>query len=717
MAHAPLHTVVRHLQRVLQAPAGPAPTDAELLERFARQQDVAAFELLVWRHQRMVFGVCRRVLRDAHDAEDAFQATFLTLVRKAGSIKQGQALAGWLYQVAYRIAWRAHAVSVRRRRRELPGADLTLAPQAPDSSSDLVQRELAPVLDRELQALPAKYRQPLVLCYLEGKTYDEAAEELGCPKGTLSTRLTRGRELLRAQLTRRGLALSAAALATALGAEAASAAAPAALVATTVQTVAPGGTASAQILALTQGVLQAMFWTKMKVVFGVALTLAMLGAGSVLLVPGLTSTTQAQDRGPGSDVGGPAPGAQPGTASTWRVRAVLKVPETVQTLALSPDGNTLVAGGDTDGKVRLWDVATGKEIALLQGNKGPVRVVAFSPDGRVLAVAGSGTEKQGSGDLVTLWDVPSYKTMAVIHDAGTVVVHAHFSRDGRLLATVNGGGVAKYWVVPGGQPAQTREVLPGKIGTMAQAPDGKLLAVAQRGEGSVFLVELATGKVVRQLMMPAEPLALAFSPDGKSLAVIDAGKGANQVRIWDVASGQIRHEAQTDKDTVRALAFSPDGKLLATGGQDQTVRLWDPATGKLIGVLKGHDGPVVVIIFAPNGATLITASGDRTVRIWDVDKAAAAKVESGAVVGRLDSLLRSLLKTPKTDEQIIEALCLATMARLPTEVESRLMLKHVAGKKDRLEAFTDVLWALVNSQEFHLNVEELRKQDLRQPKH
>src|SRR5437660_12173393 len=144
MATAPLTTVVRHLRRVLAAPAGPTPTDTELLERFVRQRDAAAFELLVWRHQRLVFGVCRRVLRDTHDAEDAFQATFLTLVRKAGTISRRQALAGWLYQVAYRIACRAQAKISQRARSEQSGADLTAAPGA---SVEGMQRDWWPVLD------------------------------------------------------------------------------------------------------------------------------------------------------------------------------------------------------------------------------------------------------------------------------------------------------------------------------------------------------------------------------------------------------------------------------------------------------------------------------------------------------------------------------------------------------------------------------------------
>jgi RNA polymerase sigma factor (sigma-70 family) len=719
MGNSPLTTVVRHLRRVIGTPAGPAPTDAELLERFARQRDAAAFELLVWRHQRMVFGVCRRVLRDQHDAEDAFQATFLALVRKASSISNRQALAGWLYQVAYRIACRAHAGVIRRSRRERSGSELAFANDAQDTAGELVHCDLGPLLDHELQRLPAKYRVPLVLCYLEGKTYDEAAAQLGCPKGTLSTRLTRARELLRARLTRRGLALSAPVLVAALCAEAASAAAPAVLVAATVQSVASGAAVSAKVAALTQGVIQAMFWTKMKIVFSLTAVIVLVGAGGVLLVPGSFSTSQAQTPGPD----GPGAGDPQATkeAPTWGLRTVLETPDILQAMTVSPGGQIL-AGGGKDGRVRLWDLTTGKEIGAMLANKGTVRTLAFSPDGKVLAGAGQG---DGVAGQAILWDVPTRKLLSTMHDADAALISVRFSQDGRALATFNGQGDVQLWAVPSGKQTRSTAVLKGQLGSLVYAPGDKLIAATMVGEDVVFLVDAETGKILRVLNLREgqriagdEPLALAFSPDGKRL-VIAGGKAqeAKLVRIWDVETGKILVEISADQNKVRSVAFSPDGKVLATGGQDHDVRLWDVASGKQLAVLKGHTGPVVVIVIAKDGTTIITASGDRTVRIWTPDMAPAAKVEQPSAIGeRLDTLLRNLLKTKKNDEQIIEALCLATLARLPTEGELRTMAKHVANKKDRQQALTDVVWALVNSLEFHGNVEALRKLDRLQDK-
>src|SRR5262249_1365227 len=161
-----------------------------LLQRWLARRDEAAFELLLWRHGPMVLALCRRLLRHAQDAEDAFQATFLTLVRKAGSIANREALAAWLYKVAYRVALRARAAAATRAALPITSMDLPAA----EPAQDLLWRDLRPVLDEEVSRLPARFRGPFVLCYLEGKTNEQAARELGCPLGTVLSRLSRGRE-------------------------------------------------------------------------------------------------------------------------------------------------------------------------------------------------------------------------------------------------------------------------------------------------------------------------------------------------------------------------------------------------------------------------------------------------------------------------------------------------------------------------------------------
>ncbi len=269
MATRQLSPVLRYLRQVRDG--GDGTGDGELLERFG-SGDAEAFAALVRRHGPMVLGVCRRVLAHAHDADDAFQATFLLLVRKANTLRQPEHLGPWLYGVARRTALKAKALAEVRRRREAPLDDEPAA----RPSDDLAWRDLRPVLDDAIARLPAKYRVPFVLCHLEGLTNAEAARRLGCPPGTVATRLARAREQLRTRLTRRGVTLSAAVL---------TAAVPSALSAATVRLLSPAaGAVSVPVATLTEGVCQAMFLTKLR---WVVLTLAALvaaGAGGGTLV-------------------------------------------------------------------------------------------------------------------------------------------------------------------------------------------------------------------------------------------------------------------------------------------------------------------------------------------------------------------------------------------------------------------------------------------------
>jgi RNA polymerase sigma-70 factor (ECF subfamily) len=258
-------------------------SDGELLECFIACREEAAFEALVRRHGPMVLGVCRRVLGHGHDAEDAFQATFLVLVRKAASIVPRELVGSWLYGVAYRTALKAKAAIARRRARERQARPVSRR----EADDDLVWRDLRALLDQELSRLPDKYRVPIVLCHLEGKSRREVARLLGWPEGTLSSRLAAARAMLARRLARRhGLALSAAGVAAALSQGAASAGVPGPLVAGTVQVaalVAAGRTAAAgavssQAAVLMEGVLQAMFLSKLKIATGVVLGLAVLVA-------------------------------------------------------------------------------------------------------------------------------------------------------------------------------------------------------------------------------------------------------------------------------------------------------------------------------------------------------------------------------------------------------------------------------------------------------
>jgi RNA polymerase sigma factor (sigma-70 family) len=273
--------------------SGSESSDRQLLERFVNEADGSAFQLLLQRYGPLVFGVCTRILGSEHDAEDAFQATFLVFVRKAGSLKTPETLGPWLYGVAYRTALKVRAERLQRNRREQP----LIESASPESADDLVWRELRLILDEEVNRLPHKHRAAVILCYFEGKTNEQAAQVLGCPPGTIFSRLAWARERLLRQLSRRGLALSAAALAAFLAGS--SAAAPvvvpskAALAFAAYQTVG-AGTIPAPAVALAERVLRAMFLTKLKTAVAVVLAIGLVGGVAGMLAHALAGEPPAQ---------------------------------------------------------------------------------------------------------------------------------------------------------------------------------------------------------------------------------------------------------------------------------------------------------------------------------------------------------------------------------------------------------------------------------------
>jgi RNA polymerase sigma factor (sigma-70 family) len=275
---------LRQVRKLVAAQTAGRLSDHQLLEQFLARQDESAFSALVQRHGPAVLSLCRSLLRHLHDAEDVFQATFLVLARKAGSIRKRESLGSWLYGVAHRLACKAKARAARHGARELAAAEEAEAPAV----DDMTWRELRLVLHEELSRLPEKYRAPLLLCYWEGKTQEDAAAQLGWSKGTLKERVHRARELLRGRLTRRGVTLSAGLVTAMLCGRAGTAAEALALVNPTTraalafaagkQAVAGGLSAAA---ALAEGVIRTMLLTKVKIAAAVLLTLGLLGAGAV----------------------------------------------------------------------------------------------------------------------------------------------------------------------------------------------------------------------------------------------------------------------------------------------------------------------------------------------------------------------------------------------------------------------------------------------------
>jgi RNA polymerase sigma factor (sigma-70 family) len=289
MTNRSLDSLLHNLRARLSNSASAELTDRQLLEDFSTLRDSAALTRVVARHGPMVLGVCRRWLSCEIDAEDAFQATFLVLARKAGALPWREMVGGWLHTMATHIARDARRRVLRNNLAPLPEEGI-----AQDGSEDsLTRSDLRRVLDEELSQLPAKLRDPLVLCYLQGKTHEEAAREIGLPRGSLAKRLAGAQELLRKRLTSRGIVLTAGLLATAV-AENASAAVPAALTAATVKVatlfvavealaaVAFSGTATA----LAEGAIKAMFATKIKTATAALLAVSLVGVSAGVVVHG-----------------------------------------------------------------------------------------------------------------------------------------------------------------------------------------------------------------------------------------------------------------------------------------------------------------------------------------------------------------------------------------------------------------------------------------------
>jgi RNA polymerase sigma factor (sigma-70 family) len=693
---------------------------AGLLERFLADRDEEAFASLVERYGPLVLGVCRRVLHNADDAEDAFQATFLILARKAASISKRSSLASWLHGVAHRVALRARSNLARRRVRERQAAQMeSVFPADPTWS------ELRPILDEEIGRLPERHRAPFVLCYLEGKTYEEAAHELGWPKGTVATRLAQARQRLRRRLTHRGLTLSAPLLAAALT-EPGHAAVPPAL-----------GLVSVRAITLAEGVLHAMHLSKVKTRLALLLVLSLLGGSAVLAgrnhpaavpasrapVARSVSATEALPRGAVARLGSP-----------------LLRHAGASTLAFSADGNKLVSAG-AGSEIRVWDVRSRKELWRGRGEGKETLGAAFSADGKTLFTVGGA----GPG-AVCVWDVATGKHLRRFPQPPEYLFGVAFSADRKTAALLLGSNQVRVVNLQTGK--ERRTLPPGDdITPLAFSPDGTVLACRGR---AIELRDADTGKRRAEFgKMPARPHALSFSPDGAMLAAalgdgtmrlldVAAGKEVQRlaaaqagarilvaissrgvvatassspsadgqpaaVRLWDLKGKELRQLA-TSRYLVAALAFSADGKTLAATGLEGIIHLWEVATGKPLSHTAGHQGAVIGALFAPNGKTVVTRGEDRTLRLWDTTSGRELRCWAGWKEGVTSaafspdgrSLMASLTggtvfvwdaTTGKARAKIAGRLCaVAPGGKVALAEEGLLLLWDVEGKeKQRLK--------------------------------
>jgi RNA polymerase sigma factor (sigma-70 family) len=655
MKRGPSQTFVHDLDILYQVGTVGGLTDRELLSRFTTRDSVAAqqaFEAIVHRHGPMVLGVCRRVLRDEHASEDAFQATFLVLALKADTIRNQNSLGPWLHGVAARISRRARVLSRRRGEQPLAPKNLTLCAHA---GSEIDAEELRSVLDEEVDRLPAAYRRVVVLFYLEGKTQEETARELGWTKGTVSGRLARAKDLLRARLTRRGFAPSDGLLWMPFLQKNAEAAVPASLARGTVRTAigvllsrAETLSASSAVVALARGLLLAMLLGKVKAIAAALLVLVVFA--TALTQPGARPVTPGQDR-PGRTHSalpshptepdktlGPSDQKLPQHARTRLGTTRLRHESFVTSVAFAPDGRTL-ASTSWDGTVRFWDTSTGEPASKFPTIReaGGALSVAYSPDGTKLVIG-------HAMGLVLLWDLVAAKDRfrAKVHTGD--VQSVAFAPDGLMFATAGSADpLVRIWDIATGQERRTLafRLEPTYPGQLAFSPDGKRLAMGATSRTSdgeficIWELDEAGDPIIIRKAHDGWLASLVFTPDGRLIScgqrfkpvrrpgenVTDV-EGIPQIRIWDARSGSQIRELDPGVDRGKCqVALSQDGKTLISSHHNR-IQVWDLASGRItrsIGTEVDESfGGIGGIAISPDGKTAATEWNDHVVHLWDL---------------------------------------------------------------------------------------------------
>jgi RNA polymerase sigma factor (sigma-70 family) len=669
--------LLSHYLRRLTARYGDSATDHELLQRFVARREESAFAALVERHAAMVLGLCRSILRNHHDAEDIFQAVFLVLARKAGSIRKGDCVGSWLYAVAYRLAHKARVRAGKRhvceRRAAMP------AEQTP--MDEVTWGELRDILHEEVSRLPEKYRAAVVLCYWEGRTHEQAGQQLGCAKSTIKDRLEKARAMLRKRLARRGLMLPAAWFAASLS-EGTSAAVSVELVQTTVRGALlfslgqmPEGIVSSKAVACAQSALQTMLVSKLKYGLALVLMLGVLGGGA-----GMTafykmaapenepeaSATAAEPKNEPEALATEEP-LPPGTVarlgtlrfrhsdSIWGIdigkdgtsilsaagkavyvwdldsgkeRRRLQHRSPVSSFVCSGDGK-LLASGCRDGTIHVWDAATGREVRSFLAHKDKatdrpvvdgVYLSGFTPDGGQIV-------STGPDETLRFWDTASGEKIREFSHF-PVGWSVAMSPDGKTLAGVVKNGQTeelRVWEVATGRELQ-RKPQPGKqILHPVFSPDGKMLAIAV-GEKDwqkpcdIQLWDAGTSKVIRTLRGHKGWAWCLFAPDGNTLVSVATSAKDGPARLWDVNTGQEIGRIGDDKSVFNRLLFCPDGRTLVSFTQGYyTFHFWDRASGKEIRSSGDAVTPIDFLSFSPDGRLLATASRSHwVIRLWDV---------------------------------------------------------------------------------------------------
>jgi RNA polymerase sigma factor (sigma-70 family) len=593
--------VHRDVDTLFQLGVVAGTSDGQLLDRFTRQQpgaSEAAFEEIVRRHGPMVLGVCHRELRDRHAAEDAFQATFLVLTLRAHTVRKQESLGPWLHGVAARVARRARILD-RRRREALVPAEVIPG----HGPTDPERTEILSILDAEVDRLPEKYRRPVVLCYLEGKTQDEAASALGWTKGTVSGRLARAKDLLRSRLVRRGVAPTAALLGTGLVSEAGAAVVPLSLLRSTVRASAAASLAgmetslvSGQAAVLARSIISAMFLGRIRAVA----PLLLLGLGAAAVAAPFLHAAR--------------PAALP--MATKERDPALRQSRLYVALGFTPDGKSAFSA-ESDGLVRFWDPATGRatgSFSLFETAEGVTKVLrdlVISPDGTRLAGVGSIHKPSGSRERaeVWIWSVDRGELLRRIAVDTPDLECLAFSPEGASVATGDHSGRIQLWAVETGEELLALKLGNGVIRWLAFGPDGMTLAASDETSG-LQLWDLGGGRPLGALDgSPPDVLSPCFSRDGRLLAFATRG---GEVIIWDRLARRRLATTRVDRQDSVAIAFAPDGQSLAVlGSRDGALSVIVSATGQNRWTMRLGQGPDTGgLAYAPDGKTIVVGRGE-----------------------------------------------------------------------------------------------------------